>query len=133
MHEHWVPAETLTPPFSQGFFSAQGVLAFSRGTATRNTGRRTARMTMMKITTQMSTKIFRGIPQHVFLRRGALGSSSLELSCSTLRKLERPKNTGHDAVDPRASGVAKPGGGKEASISDKEPELRGRCPKHNSS
>lgn len=124
-----MPAETLTPPFSQGFFSAQDELAFSRGTATRNTGRRIARTMMMKSTMQRITKIFRGIPQHIFLRRGAFGSSSLELSCSTLRKLERPKK-GHDVRDAPPSGVAKPGGGKEASMSDREPDLRDRCPTH---
>jgi hypothetical protein len=113
------------PPFLQGLLFAQAasLFAFSRGTATRKTGRRTARMTMMKMMMQRITKTLRDIPQQVFLRLGAFGSSSLELSCSTLRRFERPKKIGQD---PRPSGVCKPGGGKDARISDREPELRRR-------
>lgn len=130
-HEHWLPLETLTPPFSQGLDEAQLaslllllLLDFSLGTATRNTGRRTARMIMTNRTTQRRMNHFRAMPQH---RRGgflAAGSSAFEPRASPLRRPERPKNTGQE---PRVlSGVSKPGLGNMCRISEMEPELRRR-------
>jgi hypothetical protein len=77
----------------------------------------------MKMIMQIITKILRGSPQQVFLRLGTFGSSSLELSGSTLRRFERPKKIGQD---PRSSGVCRPGGGNDARMSEREPELRRR-------
>jgi hypothetical protein len=70
----------------------------------------------MKMIMQIITKILRGSPQQVFLRLGTFGSSSL-------RRFERPKKIGQD---PRSSGVCRPGGGNDARMSEREPELRRR-------
>lgn len=126
-HEHWLPLETLTPPLEQGLDVAQvavALLDFSLGTATRKTGRRTARMTMTNKITQRIMNHFRAMPQH---RRGgfwARGSSAFEPRASPLRRPDRPKNTGQE---PRGlSGVSRAGLGNMCRISEMEPELRRR-------
>jgi hypothetical protein len=77
-HEHSEPADTLTPPFWQGFVLAQELelLWFCLGTATRKTGSRMASTTMMKSRMDSRMNHLRGMPQHFRAGRVAFGSSS---------------------------------------------------------
>lgn len=89
----------------------------------RKTGSRMASTTIMKITMHSRMNHLRGMPQHFRAGFLAVGSSSLEWRGSTLRRPDRPKNTGHEL---RPSGVCRPGRGKEVRISEIEPEPRRR-------
>ena len=123
-HEHSEPLDTLTPPFWQGLVLAQAFelpLCFCFGTATRKTGSRMAKTTMMKRRMQSRTNHLRGMPQHFRAGFSAFRSSSFEWRASTLRRPDRPKKTGQEL---RPSGVCRPGRGKDVRISEMEPEPR---------
>lgn len=83
---------------------------------------------MMKRMMQRMMNHFRGIPQHRRLAGTfSLGTSSWEPRGSTLRRLDLLKKMGHET---RLSGVARPGLGNEARISERELEPRRSCPIH---